>query len=129
MYLCTFSPCERFVASGNPNNETAVLDIRRPDKVLFRLKHQQTLADHMVPINSDMGISGVHWMSNSKILVTGGGDCSVKLWDVFGSGELLKSYPTSSNVSSLAVDENAMMICAGVAGAQGIVHVWSASPV
>ncbi|KAI8143892.1 WD40-repeat-containing domain protein [Fennellomyces sp. T-0311] len=126
--LVRMSPCERFVASGNPNNETAVIDIRRPDKVLFRLCHKQTLADHLIPINSDMGISGMHWMSDSRILVTGGGDCSVKLWDIFGNGEVIKSYQTPSNISSLAVDENAMMICAGVAGAQGYVHVWTAAP-
>ena len=91
------------------------------------MNYTETLADHLVPINSDMGISGMHWMSDCRILVTAGGDCSVKLWDIFGNGELIKSYQTPSNVSSLAVDEDAMMICAGVAGAQGYVHVWTAT--
>lgn len=33
------SPCERYVASGNPFNEVAVMDIRRPDRHLFTLRH------------------------------------------------------------------------------------------
>ncbi|KAI9270734.1 WD40-repeat-containing domain protein [Phascolomyces articulosus] len=39
--LVRMSPCERYVASGSPNNETIVLDIRKPDRPLFSLKHQR----------------------------------------------------------------------------------------
>ncbi|KAI9315143.1 WD40-repeat-containing domain protein [Dichotomocladium elegans] len=141
------SPCERYIASGNLTNETAVLDIRRPDRLLYSLCHNQTIAEHLVPVNSDGGISGIHWMANSKYLVTGGGDCSVsltqcllneknlflnffkvKIWDVWGSGDIVRSYPTSTNVASLAVDEDAMLICAGTSAAQGYVHIFSPYP-
>ncbi|CDH52410.1 hypothetical protein RO3G_08709 [Lichtheimia corymbifera JMRC:FSU:9682] len=123
------SPCERYVASGSPDNETAILDIRKPNEPIFRLRHERRADNGRLEApNSDMGIAGVYWMSNTRQLLTGGGDASVKLWDIWGNGEMVRSYETSSNVTSLAVDEDSMVICAGVAGSQGYVHMFTGAP-
>ncbi|KAG0167766.1 hypothetical protein DFQ30_005682 [Apophysomyces sp. BC1015] len=63
-------------------------------------------------------------MANSRILVTGGGDSSVKIWDLSANGSIIKTYQTLSNVNSLTVHEDTMTLAAGTVGAQGIVHVW-----
>lgn len=101
-------------------------------KEAYTLKHftdgmiiGQADSGRLEPINSDMGIAGIHWMSNTRQLLTGGGDSSVKLWDIWENGEMVRSYDTSSNVTSLAVDEDSMVICAGVSGSQGYVHVFT----
>lgn len=74
--------------------------------------------------DSSVGIGGMCWMSDSKTLITGGGDSMVKIWSIAGETTLLDSYHTSNCVTSLRVDEESMTIAAGVAGAQGVVHVW-----
>lgn len=63
-------------------------------------------------------------MSDSRTMITGGGDSTVKVWGLAGATTLLKKYQTSNCVTSLSVDEETMTIAAGVAGAQGVVHVW-----
>lgn len=63
-------------------------------------------------------------MSDSRTIITGGGDSTVKVWSIGGSTKLLNSYQTSNCVTSLTVHEDSMTIAVGVAGAQGIVHVW-----
>lgn len=78
----------------------------------------------LIAPDSSIGIGGLHWMSDSRIIVTGGGDSTLKVWNIECATELLKSYPTANCVTSLAVNEDTMTIAAGVAGAQGIVHVW-----
>jgi WD40 repeat protein len=63
-------------------------------------------------------------MSDSRMIVTGGGDSTVKIWNIEGETKLVKAYPTTNCVTSLFVNEECMTIAAGVAGADGIVHVW-----
>lgn len=83
------------------------------------------LPDYLVPINSDMGINGIIFMSNSRYVITSGGDSSVRLWDIWGNGEIIRNYPSSSAVTSLALDEDSLTLAAGCTGSEGIVHVWS----
>ncbi|KAI7864775.1 WD40-repeat-containing domain protein [Spinellus fusiger] len=54
-------------------------------------------------------------------------DCPgmVKLWDISANGKLLKAYHAKNDITSLAVDENAMAIAAGVSGAGGYVQIWT----
>ncbi|KAF1799717.1 Homeodomain-like DNA binding domain-containing transcription factor [Mucor lusitanicus] len=126
--VVAISPCERYVASGNAEkekSEVVIFDVRNARKSLHLLSHDQTLVDQsLIAPDSSIGIGGLHWMSDSRIIVTGGGDSMVKVWNIEGATELLKSYPAANCVTSLAVNEDTMTIAAGVAGAQGIVHVW-----
>ena len=78
----------------------------------------------LIAPDSSIGIGGLHWMADSRIVITGGGDQLVKVWNVEGETKLVKSYSTSNCVTSLFVNEACMTIAAGVAGADGIVHVW-----
>lgn len=41
----SYSPCERYVASGNTLNEVAIVDIRNPSKPLFRFSHDSMFID------------------------------------------------------------------------------------
>ncbi|KAI8387946.1 quinon protein alcohol dehydrogenase-like superfamily [Radiomyces spectabilis] len=121
--IVAISPCETYICSGDPENEVTIFDMRKADHPLFHATHHAP-SDHLIDPETNMGIRGIYFMSTGRMLVTAGGDCSVKLWDLWGSGELLKTYPTSNNVTSLKVDESTMTIAAGVAGSQSIVHVW-----
>ncbi|KAI8876565.1 WD40 repeat-like protein [Backusella circina FSU 941] len=124
--VVSFSPCERYIASGNADKENAevvIFDIRHPTRALHTLSHSCTNSTFLSP-DSSVGIGGIYWMSNSKQFISGGGDSKVKVWNLSGAQELLKSYETTNCVTSLAVDEDCMTLAAGVAGAQGIVHVW-----
>lgn len=126
--IVAISPCERYVASGNADKEKGevlVFDVRSGRKVLHKLSHDQTLVNQsLIAPDSSIGIGGLYWTSDSRTILTGGGDSTVKVWGVEGATRLLKSYPTSNCVTSLTVHEESMTIAAGVAGAQGIVHVW-----
>lgn len=85
----------------------------------------ESLVDQsLIAPDSSIGIGGLYWMADSRTVVTGGGDSTVKVWSIEGQTRLLKSYQTSNCVTSLTVNEDTMTIAAGVAGAQGIVHVW-----
>ncbi|KAI8386815.1 WD40-repeat-containing domain protein [Blakeslea trispora] len=126
--VVAISPCERYVASGNADkekSEVVIFDIRNPKRSLHTLSHDQTKIDQsFIAPDSSIGIGGLYWMSDSRTVITGGGDSFVKVWSIEGVTRLLKSYPTSNCVTSLAVNEETMTIAAGVAGAQGVVHVW-----
>ncbi|OBZ87355.1 Rik1-associated factor 1 [Choanephora cucurbitarum] len=126
--VVAISPCERYVASGNADkekSEVVIFDIRNPKRSLHTLSHDQTKIDQsFIAPDSSIGIGGLYWMSDSRSVITGGGDSFVKVWSIEGATDLLKSYPTSNCVTSLAVNEETMTIAAGVAGAQGVVHVW-----
>ncbi|KAG2190222.1 hypothetical protein INT46_001146 [Mucor plumbeus] len=126
--VVAISPCERYVASGNAEkekSEVVVFDVRNSKRSLHLLSHDQTLVNQsLIAPDSSIGIGGLHWMSDSRIIVTGGGDSTIKIWNIEGATELLKSYQTANCVTSLTVNEDTMTIAAGVAGAQGIVHVW-----
>lgn len=85
----------------------------------------ETLIDQsLIAPDSSMGIGGLCWMSDSRTIITGGGDSTVKIWGIEGETRLIQTYQTSSCVTSLVLDEETMTIAAGVAGAEGVVHVW-----
>ncbi|KAI9300907.1 hypothetical protein BJ944DRAFT_272277 [Cunninghamella echinulata] len=71
-----------------------------------------------------MGVAGMYWLNSCPILITGGGDCTVKLWDVAGGNGALKSYQTSNPINCISVNEDLKVLAAGVSGTQGIVHIW-----
>ncbi|KAG1464294.1 hypothetical protein G6F46_001194 [Rhizopus delemar] len=126
--VVAISPCETFVASGSADKEkgeVVIFDVRFHTKPLHRLVHDQsTLNQSLIAPDSSIGIGGLHWMSDSRMVVTGGGDSTVKIWNIEGETKLVKAYPTTNCVTSLFVNEECMTIAAGVAGADGIVHVW-----
>ncbi|KAI7899201.1 WD40-repeat-containing domain protein [Cokeromyces recurvatus] len=126
--VVAISPCERFVASGNADkeqSEVVIFDVRYHQRKLHILSHKQSPEIRsLIAPDSSIGIGGLYWMSNSRTIITGGGDATVKVWSIEGATQLLKTYPTSNCVTSLAVNEETMTVAAGVAGAEGIVHVW-----
>ncbi|KAL0089700.1 WD40-repeat-containing domain protein [Phycomyces blakesleeanus] len=121
--VVAYSPCLNYVASGNATNEIAIIDVRSPEKPLYRLSHAPSTRSRGV-YEADIGISGVHWLSNGRTLITSGGDGMVRLWDILANGTLLKTYQAKNDITSLAVNEEAMVIVAGVSGSGGVVHVW-----
>ncbi|PHZ18022.1 uncharacterized protein RHIMIDRAFT_255393 [Rhizopus microsporus ATCC 52813] len=117
-----------YVASGNAEKEkgeVVIFDVRFHTRFLHKLLHDQSMMNQtLIAPDSSIGIGGLHWMADSRIVITGGGDRLVKVWNVEGETKLVKSYSTSNCVTSLFVNEACMTIAAGVAGADGIVHVW-----
>jgi WD40 repeat protein len=94
-------------------------------KSLTNFQYLETLVNQsLIAPDSSIGIGGLYWMSDSRTVLTGGGDSTVKVWNIEGPTRLVKSYQTTNCVTSLTVHEDSMTIAAGVAGAQGIVHVW-----
>ncbi|KAI9276371.1 WD40-repeat-containing domain protein [Sporodiniella umbellata] len=126
--VVSISPCERFIASGSADKEVgevAIFDIRFHTKTLHKLVHDQSkLNQSLIAPDSSIGIGGMYWMSDSRMVVTGGGDSSVKIWNVEGETKLIKTYQTTNSITSLDVNEDCMTIVAGAAGADGIVHIW-----
>ncbi|ORX42925.1 WD40 repeat-like protein [Hesseltinella vesiculosa] len=118
----TFSECDTYIASGSEANQISIFDIRKAKHPLYEFAHNGIPID--AGFESGMGIAQMHWMKNNTMLITGGSDCSVKVWDVSGGNGLLKTYETPDAVDCVAVDEDHHVIAAGVNGAQGIVCVW-----
>ncbi|KAF9116946.1 hypothetical protein BGX27_008094 [Mortierella sp. AM989] len=80
--LVEFSPCEQYIISCSNTNEVAVFDRRFLDgQPLHRLCHQKRDDD------SNAGITSALWWptglgTSQSMLVSGGGDGAVKLWDI-----------------------------------------------
>ncbi|KAG0016598.1 hypothetical protein BGZ80_009092 [Entomortierella chlamydospora] len=84
--LVEFSPCEQYIISCSNSNEVAVFDRRLLSQPLHRLCHQKT--DH----DSNAGITSALWWptglgTSQSMLVSGGGDGAVKLWDIRRAAE------------------------------------------
>ncbi|KAI8976859.1 WD40-repeat-containing domain protein [Pilobolus umbonatus] len=126
--IAAFSPCGTYVASGNASREdgeVVIFDVRKPDKRLHSMKHSQhRVNQRLIAPDSSVGIGGFYWMSNSRTVITGGGDSLVKVWNIQGELDLLQTYQGSNCITSLTVNEDRMIIAAGVAGSQGVVHIW-----
>ncbi|CAO3615428.1 unnamed protein product [Cunninghamella echinulata] len=121
-----FSPCDKYIVSGSVANEISIFDIRNPSHPLYEFAHgneDYTVNGYLAP-DSGMGVAGMHWLNSCPVLITGGGDCTVKLWDVAGGNGVLKSYQTSNPINCISVNEDLKVLAAGVSGTQGIVHIW-----
>ncbi|KAI8081728.1 WD40-repeat-containing domain protein [Halteromyces radiatus] len=120
-----FSQCDNYIVSGSVANEVAIVDIRKPSRPVYTFTHSDTDdRERYIAPDSNIGIGGMHWMKNNQILITGGGDCRVKFWDVKGENGLIRSYETSNPVNCLSVNEDLQVLAAGVSGSQGVVHIW-----
>lgn len=96
------SICDNYIASGSVANQISIFDIRKPSKAVYKFAHsgkaKQRFArgegayspfsfavdmnlnnGRFIAPDAGMGIAGMHWMNNNRILVTGGGDCTVSL--------------------------------------------------
>ncbi|KAI8342537.1 WD40-repeat-containing domain protein [Chlamydoabsidia padenii] len=120
-----FSKCDNFIVSGSVANQVSVFDIRKASIPVYEFGHNDNSNQgRFIAPDAGIGIAGMHWMNSNRILITGGGDCTVKLWDVLGGGGLLKSYQVSDPINCLTVNEELNVLAAGVSGAQGVVHIW-----
>jgi WD40 repeat protein len=100
--LVDFSPCQRYLISGSNTNETAVFDRRHLKRVLHRLRHSSR--------NDDQGHAGITsalwWQTgygtSQSMLMTGGGDETVRLWDLRRASEDTEIWNLDTNIGPVA---------------------------
>ncbi|KAK3840942.1 MAG: WD40-repeat-containing domain protein [Linnemannia gamsii] len=100
--LVDFSPCMRYLISGSNTNETAVFDRRNLKRALHRLCHS--------PRNDEQGHAGITsalWWPSScgtsqSMLMTGGGDETVRLWDLRRASEDTEIWNMDTNIGPIA---------------------------
>ncbi|KAG0376510.1 hypothetical protein BGX24_007632 [Mortierella sp. AD032] len=100
--LVDFSPCMRYLISGSNTNETAVFDRRNLKRALHRLCHS--------PRNDEQGHAGITsalwWPSrcgtSQSMLMTGGGDETVRLWDLRRASEDTEIWNMDTNIGPIA---------------------------
>ncbi|KAG0279170.1 hypothetical protein BGZ95_002084 [Linnemannia exigua] len=100
--LVDFSPCMRYLISGSNTNETAVFDRRNLKRALHRLCHS--------PRDDDQGHAGITsalWWPSScgtsqSMLMTGGGDETVRLWDLRRASEDTEIWSMDTNIGPIA---------------------------
>ncbi|KAK3806531.1 MAG: WD40-repeat-containing domain protein [Linnemannia elongata] len=100
--LVDFSPCQRYLISGANTNETAVFDRRHMKRLLHRLKHLERNDDQ-----SHAGITSALWWQTSSgtsqsMLMTGGGDETVRLWDLRRASEDTEIWNLDTNIGPIA---------------------------
>ncbi|KAF9193853.1 hypothetical protein BGZ50_006907 [Haplosporangium sp. Z 11] len=101
--LVDFSPCEQYIISCSNNNEVAVFDrrfLREP--ALHRFHHASKEDD-----DANAGITSALWWpscmgSNRPMLVSGGGDGTVKLWDIQRATEDAEIWSLEVNLGPVA---------------------------
>lgn len=102
--LVDFSPCETYVISCSHRNEVAVFD-RRYYGVdpLHRFNHLHRDEDE-----SNAGITTALWWptgllgTSQSMLVTGGGDGAIKLWDIRRATEDAETWSFDAHVGPVA---------------------------
>ncbi|KAF9093414.1 hypothetical protein BGX23_003339 [Mortierella sp. AD031] len=100
--LVDFSPCERYLISGSDSNEIAVFDRRNLNRALHRLEHSVRMDDQ-----DHAGITSALWWpsshgSSQTMLITGGGDETVKLWDIRRAPEETEIWSVETNIGPIA---------------------------
>ncbi|KAF9153266.1 hypothetical protein BG015_003738 [Linnemannia schmuckeri] len=100
--LVDFSPCQRYLISGSNTNETAVFDRRHLKRVLHRLRHSERNDDQ-----GHAGITSALWWQTScstsqSMLMTGGGDETVRLWDLRRASEDTEIWNLDTSIGPIA---------------------------
>ncbi|KAF8947455.1 hypothetical protein BGZ47_009081 [Haplosporangium gracile] len=100
--LVDFSPCQRYLISGSDTNETAVFDRRHLKRVLHRLRHSERNDDQ-----GHAGITSALWWQTScstsqSMLMTGGGDETVRLWDLRRASEDTEIWNLDTSIGPIA---------------------------
>ncbi|KAF9570605.1 hypothetical protein EC968_001630 [Mortierella alpina] len=101
--LVEFSPCEQYVISGSHNNEIAVFDIRAIGaEPLHRFLHPSSMDD-----DNNAGITSALWWprsfgTNQPVLISGGGDGAIKLWDIRRATEDAQIWSMEANLGPIA---------------------------
>ncbi|KAF9278549.1 hypothetical protein BGZ68_008501 [Mortierella alpina] len=101
--LVEFSPCEQYVISGSHNNEIAVFDIRAIGaEPLHRFSHPSSMDD-----DNNAGITSALWWprsfgTNQPVLISGGGDGAIKLWDIRRATEDAQIWSMEANLGPIA---------------------------
>ena len=93
----SFCPKSKLLFIGETSDSSvSVYDLRFPADPLFVTSHGTTAVDSVV----------AHaWLSNGNILVSGGHDGSVKLWDCQRGFSLLNSFEFNSSISCITYSE------------------------
>ncbi|KAF9431504.1 hypothetical protein BGZ76_000229 [Entomortierella beljakovae] len=100
--LAEFSPCETYIISGSNSNEVAVFDRRfLGSEPLHRLCHQKWDDD------ANAGITSALWWptglgSSQTMLISGGGDGAVKLWDIRRASEDTEIWSFDAKLGPIA---------------------------
>ena len=120
--VIAFSPDDQYIALGGVGNKVWVFDTRYENKPLQMLSHT-TPNDGL----RYEGINGIQWI-NSNMILTGGSDGIVKLWDINkseNSSTCLKyKFPEhDSPITCIRADEDLNYLSVGVS--TGRVYLYS----
>ena len=77
MSLTIWHAADTYIQVSGRNNRCCVYDLRCASSPLHVLMH-----DHVIESYETMGIACAKWFYSAPLLVTGGDDCVVKVWDV-----------------------------------------------
>ncbi|KAK9768687.1 hypothetical protein K7432_000443 [Basidiobolus ranarum] len=116
--LVTFSPDETFITSSGTENRTFVYDRRFCDAPVHVLSHEEPTGG----IRHD-GVISLQWVG-PNMLLTGGGDSLVKLWNITRSDPCIHSLDNQdSPVSSLSITPDHDVLAVGTIS--GSVYLYS----
>ncbi|RHZ68388.1 hypothetical protein Glove_295g40 [Diversispora epigaea] len=118
--VISISPNDQFIALGGTSNKSYVFDKRNMNKVLHLLKHN----DPCDGLPHD-GIMSLQWIPNSNILLSGGNDSIVRVWNIDTSSSPLiyKFKNHDSPVTSIRISPDLKFMAVGVS--TGKMYIYS----
>ncbi|CAG8502035.1 15861_t:CDS:10 [Gigaspora margarita] len=119
--VISISPNDQYIALGGMMNTVYVYDKRYLNQSLHVLKHENP--DDGLPHD---GIMSLQWILDSNILVSGGNDNCVKIWDVSLASDNNMIYQFShhdSPVTSIKIASDLSLLTVGVSS--GKMYVYS----
>ncbi|CAG8446011.1 5397_t:CDS:10 [Diversispora eburnea] len=118
--VISISPNDQFIALGGTSNKSYVFDKRNMNKALHLLKHN----DPCDGLPHD-GIMSLQWIPNSNILLSGGNDSIVRVWNIDVSSRPLvyKFENHDSPVTSIRISPDLKFMAVGVS--TGKMYIYS----
>ena len=83
-----FSPCGNYITCSCEDNCTLIFDLRM-EKLLHILNHDRP---NTRDPDNPQGVSTAQWLENSSMLISGGEDGAVRLWDISLAQPLVHVY-------------------------------------
>jgi WD40 repeat protein len=99
-----FSPDNQLLASASADN--AVLLHHVESGLVFRVFYDFALTKVRLEMNQPVGVNCIRYRSDGEVLVSGGADGVIKIWDVYHQKERIRLLGHSGNIVSLHLSED-----------------------